>query len=1249
MSVSKPLRALTLVSYVNKKLILNEDVLKEILESEEARYRPVAVISIAGCFRKGKSFFLNFILRYLNSMDDPNWMGSQIGPLVGFDWRPDEEGVTSGITIWPEVFVVKNTAIVLIDTQGLYETSKNTIEDTYIMTLSFLFSSIQILNHQENLNSSDLKNFEFFAKYGMALESKTTNIKGFQNLIFLIRDWKHVKNRAFGFEGGNKYLKYFLQTNINEELDSVRETLNHFENVDCFLMPYPGETVARSDEFKGDIEQIDPKFLDNMKDLVQSMIANVKPKVLLGKKANGECVFQLMKNYVKCLNDGKLPAPKSLIQLQMDILQNKAEKDCLSIYNNAMSNGTKDKLLDNAEMDILHKKWIEAALKIFDDLPVFGNQDEIKTAKSNCSQMIEKCKYKSAMEEKVKSRMNALKIEAERESLTIFNEGMTKETEGKLVDKSQMKKLHKKFAAAALEVFDKIPIIFGYKELIESGKLQCSKMIEASDYKLRMEEHVKQHVLTIKNNVEKECMMIYNDGMTNRTSVKILNNSEMDILHKECATEALKKFEKLPDLGNQEEFENAKLQCIKMMEANVYKERMEEKVKSHLNTLQNNAEKECMMIYNNGMTKATKEKFLKKSEMVNLHNEFATEALKVFDNLQSDVNRDQIKNAKLQCAKMIEASDYKSRMEEKVKNYMVTLITNSEMDCIMIYNDGMSKGTSGKLLISEEIEKLHQECSTGALKEFDKLPDLGYQKEIKAAKFQCLKTIEASDYKKKMKKKLKSHLNNLQNNAEKECMMIYNNGMTKATKGKFLQNSEMDNLHKEFAAEALKVFDNLQHYGNQDQLKNAKLQCTKMIETSDYKSRMEEKVKSHMITLQSNAEKECMMIYTNGMINGTKEKLLNIAEMEQLHNDCKSTALGEFDYLPDFGNQNQIKNARSQCSKMIEASDFKSRMEEKVKMQETTGINQVKEKCMEIYNDNMRKQVANKFLSNSKMEEIHTYFAAAALKEFDNLSDFGCQEEVRTAKSKCAQMIEASDYKSRMEEKVKSDMNTQQNNAQKECMNIYNDEMKRGTEGKLLNNAEMDNLHKECVAEALKVFDLFPDFGNQDEIKIAIAQCSKLMNATEFKLRMEEKRKMQISTKLNQAKEECMELYNEKMRRFIRNKSLTNAEMEKVHMECAASALKVFDHLTDFVTQEEIRIAKSKCSQTIDASDWLTRMDEKVKMESSTQLSQATEECMKIYHLHMRKNTRDQLLKTSEFNGLHNESEAAALEVFEDQ
>ena len=44
---------------------LDEEALNAILCSEEVRNKKVAVLSIAGAFRKGKSFLLDFLLRYM--------------------------------------------------------------------------------------------------------------------------------------------------------------------------------------------------------------------------------------------------------------------------------------------------------------------------------------------------------------------------------------------------------------------------------------------------------------------------------------------------------------------------------------------------------------------------------------------------------------------------------------------------------------------------------------------------------------------------------------------------------------------------------------------------------------------------------------------------------------------------------------------------------------------------------------------------------------------------------------------------------------------------------------------------------------------------------------------------------------------------------------------------------------------------------------------------------------------------------
>ena len=80
---------------------LNEVEVEAILKDEKVKDKPVCVVSVAGAFRKGKSFLLNFMLRYLknNGEERDDWMGAEDKPLEGFHWRGGADGDTHGILI----------------------------------------------------------------------------------------------------------------------------------------------------------------------------------------------------------------------------------------------------------------------------------------------------------------------------------------------------------------------------------------------------------------------------------------------------------------------------------------------------------------------------------------------------------------------------------------------------------------------------------------------------------------------------------------------------------------------------------------------------------------------------------------------------------------------------------------------------------------------------------------------------------------------------------------------------------------------------------------------------------------------------------------------------------------------------------------------------------------------------------------------------------------------------------------------
>jgi atlastin len=217
--LGKPKQVITIKDH---KLHLDVDALKEILHNTECKSLPVAVVSVAGAYRTGKSFLLDFFLRYLSvavaSKGDVlkcgEWMtsrGKDEG-LDGFKWTGGTQAETNGIWLWSKPFVLlrnqKKVAVLLMDTQGTFDFQSTKQDCVNIFALSTLLSSVQIYNLSLKVREDDLEHLQLFAEYGKLVKQaeKSTDIKPFQTLLFLVRDWACDWQYSFGSEGGKKYL-----------------------------------------------------------------------------------------------------------------------------------------------------------------------------------------------------------------------------------------------------------------------------------------------------------------------------------------------------------------------------------------------------------------------------------------------------------------------------------------------------------------------------------------------------------------------------------------------------------------------------------------------------------------------------------------------------------------------------------------------------------------------------------------------------------------------------------------------------------------------------------------------------------------------------------------------------------------------------------------------------------------------------------------------------------------------------------
>lgn len=328
--------------------VLDEDALGDILLQDHLKDRFVCVVSVAGAFRKGKSFLLDFFLRYMyakyhhhnikpvSSTDsiagaastaptgiDESWLGGDDVPLAGFSWRGGSERETTGILMWSDIFVHdyangQKVAVMLLDTQGTFD-SQSTVRDcATVFALSTMLSSVQIFNLSQNIQEDDLQHLHLFTEYGR-LALAESGVKPFQRLQFLVRDWSYPYEAEYGPIGGQKLLQKRLQVSEHQhpELQSLRTHIaSCFDEIACFLMPHPGLSVATSPTFDGRLSDIDAGFKQSLRALVPMLLApeNLIVKQIGGQKVRVREMIQYFKSYIAIYQGNELPEPKSMLQ-----------------------------------------------------------------------------------------------------------------------------------------------------------------------------------------------------------------------------------------------------------------------------------------------------------------------------------------------------------------------------------------------------------------------------------------------------------------------------------------------------------------------------------------------------------------------------------------------------------------------------------------------------------------------------------------------------------------------------------------------------------------------------------------------------------------------------------------------------------------------------------------------------------------------------------------------------------------------
>lgn len=250
-----------------------------------------------------------------------NWIGNSV--KQGFKWRGGKDPETNGIWIWPDVFTHDfengdRVAIILLDTQGIFDHTSSMKDCVSIFAISMLLSSVLCYNVTQNVEEDKLQHLQFFTNYAQ-LAMKDSSKKAFQKLLFIVRDWQFVCDHDFGYS--KEFVDDLLAENAKQTNDmrQLRKQIQEsIDDINAFLLPYPEEMLSNAEHFTGDIDQIDSDFIENVKHLAPSILApeNLIIKRVNSRKVNVEDFVANIQTFVNLFNSDELPEPQSILNVR---------------------------------------------------------------------------------------------------------------------------------------------------------------------------------------------------------------------------------------------------------------------------------------------------------------------------------------------------------------------------------------------------------------------------------------------------------------------------------------------------------------------------------------------------------------------------------------------------------------------------------------------------------------------------------------------------------------------------------------------------------------------------------------------------------------------------------------------------------------------------------------------------------------------------------------------------------------------
>ena len=400
----------------------HEDKLNEIIRKIPPGWK-VAVVSVVGAFRTGKSFLLSWFLKYIhhlnsNGHDTTKKWYEQVDTLghdSGFEWRGGSDRNTTGIWMWSQPhFITKPTedgkeetmAILLVDSQGMFDNETTMSLTASIFGLSTLLSSYQIYNVDKRIQEDNLQQLALFSEYArLAVEADQAFqlagveiVKPFQKMEFLVRDWQHFEEEQ-DYDSMEKEMGEYLEKVIAErdakDLQETREQiLACFDSLSCFGLCHPGMAVIKK-SYDGRVDKIEKDFLELLDRYCKRVFSvdQLLPKTIQGRQVTAAELAAYIKAYAEMFATGaSFPEATTMLEATAAANNQNAVNLAIAQYKDTMSRiaGPKcSNYIRPKELADDHKALFAKALEAFDTMATFGSKKSIEGSRRTVIAQIE--------------------------------------------------------------------------------------------------------------------------------------------------------------------------------------------------------------------------------------------------------------------------------------------------------------------------------------------------------------------------------------------------------------------------------------------------------------------------------------------------------------------------------------------------------------------------------------------------------------------------------------------------------------------------------------------------------------------------------------------------------------------------------------------------------------------------------------------------------------------------------------------